>query len=210
MLQEYLVTDDGENIIPLTMFENLTQVLKKNTTYKILNVQVMTYKNKKKLRSTRLMKIEVCTDEKQIPKSENLVQLNLAPKLEIESFKFSYVNDDSLIKRRICDSCKALLNNTTNTLIRCDTCSSVHLTKDDEEKFQIPLSRNRQTIVCDAHIFSSVLPKGVVVVQNENFIVYILSNTFDVHIKAIVLFRWKQQKIQPLLDLNCKNKFKNF
>ena len=191
MLQEYLVTDDGENIIPLTMFQNLTQVLKKNTTYKILNVQVMTYKNKKKLRSTRLTKIEVCTDEKQIPESENLVQLNLAPKLEIESFKFSYVNDDSLIKRRICDSCKALLNNTTNTLIRCDTCSSVHLTKDDEETFQIRLSRNRQTFLCDAHIFSSVLPKGVVVVQNEDFIVYILSNTFDVRIKTIELFRWK-------------------
>ena len=28
MLQEYLVTDDGENTIPLTMFEDLTQVLK--------------------------------------------------------------------------------------------------------------------------------------------------------------------------------------
>ena len=29
MLQEYLVTDDGENNIPLTIFEDLTQVLKK-------------------------------------------------------------------------------------------------------------------------------------------------------------------------------------
>ena len=28
MQQEYLVTDDGENTIPLTMFQNLTQVLK--------------------------------------------------------------------------------------------------------------------------------------------------------------------------------------
>ena len=31
MLQEYLVTDDGENTIPLTIFEDLTQLLKKNT-----------------------------------------------------------------------------------------------------------------------------------------------------------------------------------
>ena len=30
MLQAYLVTDDGENTIPSTMFEDLTQVLKKN------------------------------------------------------------------------------------------------------------------------------------------------------------------------------------
>ena len=29
MLQEYLVTHDGENTIPLTVFEDLTQVLKK-------------------------------------------------------------------------------------------------------------------------------------------------------------------------------------
>ena len=120
------------------------------------------------------------TDEKQIPESENLVQLNLASKLEIESCKFSYTDDDSLIKQRICDMCKALLSDTTNTLTRCDTCSSVHLTKDCEEKFQVRLSRNRQTFVCDAHIFSSVLPKGVVVGQNEDFIVYMLSNTFDV------------------------------
>ena len=89
-------------------------------------------------------------------------------------------DNDSLIKQRICDNCKALLNGTTNTLIRCDTYSSVHLTKDCEEKFQVRLSRNRQTFVCDAHIFSSVLPKGVVVGQNEDFIVYMLSNTFDV------------------------------
>ena len=49
MLQEYLVTDDGENTIPLTMFKDLTQVLKKNTIYKILNVQVVTHKNNKKI-----------------------------------------------------------------------------------------------------------------------------------------------------------------
>ena len=81
------------------------------------------------------MKTEVCTNEKQIPESENLVRLNLAPKLEIESCKFSYIYDDSLIKQRICDNCKALLNDTTNTLLRCDTCLSVHLTKDCEKSF---------------------------------------------------------------------------
>ena len=35
MLQKYLVTDDAENTIPLTMFKDLTQVLKNNTTLKI-------------------------------------------------------------------------------------------------------------------------------------------------------------------------------
>ena len=54
------------------------------------------------------MKIEVCTDEKQISESKNLVQLGLAPKLEIESCKFSYNDDDSLIKQKICENCKAL------------------------------------------------------------------------------------------------------
>ena len=85
MLQEYLVRDDGENTIPLTMFEDLAQVLKKNATNKILNVQVVTYKNKKKLHSARLKKIEFCTNEKRIPERKNVVQLNLAPKLETES-----------------------------------------------------------------------------------------------------------------------------
>ena len=81
------------------------------------------------MRSTRLRKIEVCTDEKQMPESEDLVQLNLAPKLDIESCKFSFIDDDSLIKQRICDNCKALLNDITNTLIRCSTCSSAHLAR---------------------------------------------------------------------------------
>ena len=99
----------------------------------------MTYKNKKKLRSTRLTKIEACINEKQIPESENLVQLNLAPKLQIESCKFSYIDDDSLIKQRICDNSKEFLNDTTNTLIRWSTYSSVHVTKDCEET-----GRNRQ------------------------------------------------------------------
>ena len=123
---------------------------------------------------------KVCTDEKQIPGSENLVQLNLAPNLETESCKFSYIDDDSLIKQRICDNCKALLNDTTNTLIRRDTCLSVHLKKDCEEKFHVRLSRNRQTFVFDAHISSWVLPKGAVVGQNEDLIVYISSNILDV------------------------------
>ena len=84
MLQEYLVTDDGENNIPLTIFEDLTQVLKKKNHIQKFDLQVVTYKNKKKLRSTRLTKVEVSTDEKQMPESENLVQLNLAPKRAIE------------------------------------------------------------------------------------------------------------------------------
>ena len=113
------------------------------------------------MRSTSLTKIEVCTDEKQMPKCENLVQLNLTSKLEIESSKFSYIDDDSLIKQRICGNCKALLNNTTNTLIRSDTCSSVYLTKNCALK-----QKQAETFVCDAHSFSSVLPKGVVVDQN--------------------------------------------
>ena len=79
--------------------------------------------------STRLRKIEVCTDEKQMPESEDLIQLNLAPKLNIEPCKFSFIDDDSLIKQRICDNCKALLNDITNTLIMCSTCSSAHLTR---------------------------------------------------------------------------------
>ena len=81
------------------------------------------------MRSTGLAKIEVCTNEKQIRESEKLVQLNLAPKQELESCKFSYTDNDSLIKQRICDNYKALLNDTTSTLIRCDTCSSVYLTR---------------------------------------------------------------------------------
>ena len=124
MLQEYLVTDDGENNIPLTMFEDLTQVLKKK-----YHIQKFDLKNKKKLRSTRLTKVEVCTDEKQIPESESLVQLNLAPNLVIESCKLSYIVDDSFLKQRICDNCKSLLNGTTNKLISWDTCSSVCLRK---------------------------------------------------------------------------------
>ena len=138
---------------------------------------------------------ELGTDEKQIPESENLVQLNLASKLEIESYKFSYIDDDSLIKQRICDNCKALLSDTTNTLTRCDACSSVHLTKDCEEKFQVRLSRKRKTFVCDAHIFSSLLPKVVVVRQNKDFIVHILSNTFDVTHKNYCIISLKVRKI---------------
>ena len=165
----------------------------------------MTYKNKKKLRSTRLTKIEACTNEKQIPESENLVQLNLTPKLQIESCKFSYIDEDSLIKQRICDNCKEFLNDTTNTLIRWDTYSSVHVTKDCEET-----GRNRQTFLCDAHIFSSVLPKRVVICQNEDFIVYILSNIFDVTHKSHCIISLEVTKNQLLLDLNCNNKFKKF
>ena len=48
-LKEYEITDDGQTTITVTMFENLCNSIDINRAYKLTNLQIVTYKNERKL-----------------------------------------------------------------------------------------------------------------------------------------------------------------
>ena len=58
-LKESTVTDDGVTFINITMFEDLVSSLVINKYYKIKNLQLATYLNQKKFKSTSLTSVEV-------------------------------------------------------------------------------------------------------------------------------------------------------
>ena len=48
-LKEYEITDDGQTTITVTMFENSCNSVDINKAYKLTNLQIVTYKNERKL-----------------------------------------------------------------------------------------------------------------------------------------------------------------
>ena len=56
-LKEYIATDDGKFQMKIAMFEQFADQMELNNTYKVLNLQLDTYLNERKLRSTTLTKV---------------------------------------------------------------------------------------------------------------------------------------------------------
>ena len=56
-LKEFTVTDDGETLIQLTLFQDLIESVVEKCDYIISNVQVVTFQNRKKLRSSHMTKV---------------------------------------------------------------------------------------------------------------------------------------------------------
>ena len=90
-LKEYIATDDGKFQMKIAMFEQFTDQMELNNTYKILNLQLVTYLNERKLRSTTLTKVEKI--EKDIPD----LKMKECPKVDQkETVVFDNIDNNSL------------------------------------------------------------------------------------------------------------------
>ena len=61
-LKGFTVNDDGETLIQLTLFQDLTKSVVEKCDYIISNVKVVTFQNQKKLQSSHLTKISLTED----------------------------------------------------------------------------------------------------------------------------------------------------
>ena len=90
-LKEYIATDDGKFQMKIAMFEQFTDQMELNNTYKILNLQLVTYLNERKLRSTTLTKVEKI--DKDIPD----LKMKEYPKVDQrETVVFDNIDNNSL------------------------------------------------------------------------------------------------------------------
>ena len=90
-LKEYIATDDGKFQMKIAMFEQFTDQMELNNTYKILNLQLVTYLNERKLRSTTLTKVEKI--DKDIPD----LKMKECPKVDQkETVVFDNIDNNSL------------------------------------------------------------------------------------------------------------------
>ena len=58
-LKEFTVTDDGETLIQLPLLQDLIESFVEKYNYTISYVQVVTFQNRKKLRSSHMTKISL-------------------------------------------------------------------------------------------------------------------------------------------------------
>ena len=90
-LKEYIATDDGKFQMKIAMFEQFTDQMELNNTYKILNLQLVTYLNDRKLRSATLIKVEKI--DKDIP---DLKMKECSKVDQKETVVFDNIDNDSL------------------------------------------------------------------------------------------------------------------
>ena len=121
---EYVATDDGESFINITIFEELIDKVDNDMTYSLFNLQVFTYNNQKKLRSTTLTTVK----EQQNALSQiNISSTDLLSTEETKEMTFDNIDDESLISQLVCPKCNTSIPSTTQKIVKCIACNSIQL-----------------------------------------------------------------------------------
>ena len=99
-----------------------------NKAYKLTNLQIVTYKNERKLRSTSLTSVIECNlDIPGVEESTIAEEKETLTKEEEGIVVFDNVSDHSLLPQRSCIKCSAFLVETNERLVKCSSCHSIHL-----------------------------------------------------------------------------------
>ena len=112
---------------------------------------------------------------------------------------FDNVSDHRLLPQRSCIKCSAFLVETNERLIKCSTRHSIQLASSCLTKLVLKLTKAGKTYTCDSTVLSSHLPWDLIIGQNEDFLLYILSNKFIIkhinqEIVSIKLAKDKSEK----------------
>ena len=170
-LKEYVATDDGKFQMKIAMFEQFADQMELNNTYKILNLQLVTYLNETTL--TKVDKID-----KDIPD----LKMKECPKVDQrEIVIFDNIDNISLLEHISCFKCSASFVKTDKKLVTCTNCGGVQLSKTCVSKNVLKLSKSSNTYICNWNILSEILPSDITIGQNEDFILYMLSNKFVIN-----------------------------
>ena len=157
----------------IAMFEQFADQMELNNTYKILKLQLVTYLNERKLRSTTLTKVDKI--DKDIPD----LKMKECPKVDQrEIVIFDNIDNNSLLEHISCFKCSASFVKTDKKLVTCTNCGGVQLSKTCVSKNVLKLSKSSNTYICNWDILSEILPSDITIGQNEDFILYMLSNKF--------------------------------
>ena len=142
------------------MFESLCNSNDINKAYKLTNLQTVTCKNERKLRSTSLTNVIECNlympdfgDQSTIAEEKETLT-----KGEEDIVVFDNVSDHRLLPQRSCIKCSAFLVETNERLIKCSTCHSIQLASSCLTKLVLKLTKAGKTYTCDSTVLSSHLP----------------------------------------------------
>ena len=157
-LREYVATDDGESFINITIFEELIDKVDIDMMYSFFNLQVVTYNNQKKLRSTTLTTVN---------KQQNaLSQINISSTdlLSIEETKemiFDNIDDEILISQLVSTKFNTSIPSTAQKIVKCIACNSIQLVSSCQTDVSLKLIHSKKSYLCNTEILKPTLTKDL-------------------------------------------------
>ena len=115
-LKGFTVTDDGETLIQITLFQDLIESVVQKGDYIISNVQVVTFQNLKKLQSSHLTKV---IQEEHANISN--VEFDSNSELEVaeeENIIFDNIQEESLKEQLSCNKCNSIIVKTEEKFVK--------------------------------------------------------------------------------------------
>ena len=123
-LREYVATDDSESFFNITIFQELIDKVDIDMRNSIFNLEVGTYNNQKKLRSTTLAAV----NENQNRLSQiNISSTDLLSTGETKEVTFDNIDGESLISQLVCTKCNTLIPTTTQKIVKRIACNSIQV-----------------------------------------------------------------------------------
>ena len=176
-LREYVATDDGESFINITLSEELTDKVHIDMTYSFFNIQVVKYNNQKKLRSTTLT---IVNKEQNVLSKITISSTYLLSTEETKEMTFVNIDDESLISQLVYTKCNTSIPSKTQKIVKCIVGNSIQLVSSCQTDLLLKLTHFKKSYWCNAEILKLILPKDLIIGQNEKFIMHMLSNVFEV------------------------------
>ena len=115
-LKGFTVTDDGETLIQITLFQDLIESVVQKGDYIISNVQVATFQNLKKLQSSHLTKV-IQAEHANISN----VEFDSNSELEVaeeENIIFDNIQEESLKEQLSCNKCNSIIVKTEEKFVK--------------------------------------------------------------------------------------------
>ena len=115
-LKGFTVTDDGETLIQITLFQDLIESVVQKGDYIISNVQVVTFQNLKKLQSSHLTKV-IQAEHANISN----VEFDSNSELEVaeeENIIFDNIQEESLKEQLSCNKCNSIIVKTEEKFVK--------------------------------------------------------------------------------------------
>ena len=168
-LKEFTVTDDGETLIQLTLFQDLIESVVEKCDYIISNVQVVTFQNRKKLRSSHMTKVSQA-EHANIPN----VEFDSDSELEVaeeENIIFDNIQEEGLKEQLSCNKCNSTIVKTEEKIVKFSSCSSIQLA--------VRCHRKLSSNLCPVEVLANAVLTDVKIGNNEEFIMFVLSNNFN-------------------------------
>ena len=151
-----------------------------SNTYKILNLQLLTYLNERKLRSTTLTKVEKIDKDTPGLKMKKCLKVD-----QREIVIFDNIDNNSLLEHISWFKCSVSFVKTEKKKkkkkVNCANCGDFQLSKTCVSKNVLKLSKSSNTYICNWDILSEILPSVITIDQNEDFILCMFSNKFVIN-----------------------------